>query len=119
MMDYQPRKTRIDYRRSTDETFLQVLPEDLQTDYNAALEATDEKKRAAEDLSHNLKNPDFHKAFFLSRRKEYLLHYDFWIKFRDRFNNWIDPLAVRDGYEVVKIKPVIIAPYGEGEEQEA
>lgn len=105
MENYKPRVTRIGRKRVGEVTLIQVLPEDLQQEFDRYLDLQNERATASEELALDQHNPERHRKYFLLQKEEHSAAYTFWQHVRDRFNLWTDPLVVRDGYEVVRALP--------------
>jgi len=105
MENYKPRVTRISRKRAGEVTLIQILPEDLQQEFEKYLDLKNARETAAEELVMDDQNPELHRKFFLLQRDEHWAAYTFWQNVRDRFNLWLEPMVVRDGYEVVRALP--------------
>ena len=102
-MDNFPRQrpTRIKRKKIWEETFVPCLPEDLQDLFEKLIECGYTVQRCGEELALAPQNSELHKALFMASWRENNLSFEFWNALRERYNNWLDPLGIRDGYEVV------------------
>jgi len=95
------RKTRISRKRHGETTLVPLIREDFQDRYLQFVDLQDATKTAFEKVLEDPQSQELNKAVTFAQRDEMMFGFNFWIDIREHYGNWVDPLAIRDGFELV------------------